>query len=315
MQHNLEKKEVRNKQIINVVVKTILLLATLISASIIILIVVQIAGRGLRPLFQYYEVQQGNEIIKMKLNFFTFISGTTYTAPLYQIGFIIINTLFIVLLAVLIATPISILTSIFVVKIAPKFVSTGLTTIVEMLAAVPSIIFGMFGSGFISKIVQSIARLFGREIGLNSLLTTIIVLVIMILPTITMMSITAVKSVKPEIEEGSLALGVTPMQTYFKVTLKKAKSGIFAGVILAIGRALGEATAVSLVSGNTGKGPNFDLFGPTRTLTSTILSGLKETSGFDYDVRFTIGLVLIVIILVTNIILNKVKKRMSRYES
>lgn len=315
MQQDIITKNERNKKIVDIGVKSILLLATLISASIIILIIVQIAGRGLRPLFQYYEIEQGNEIIKVKLDFFTFISGTTYIAPQYQIGFIIINTLFVVGTAVLVATPISILTSLFVVKIAPKPISVGLTTVVEMLAAVPSIIFGMFGSGFISKIVQSIAKLFGREIGLNSLLTTILVLVIMILPTITMMSITAISSVKKDIEEGSLALGVTPMQTYFKVTLKKAKSGIFAGIILAVGRALGEATAVSLVSGNTGKGPNFDLFGPTRTLTSTILSGLSETGGFDYDVRFTIGLVLITIILVTNIILNQVKKRMSKYEN
>ncbi|CCV63745.1 Phosphate ABC superfamily ATP binding cassette transporter, permease protein [Alteracholeplasma palmae J233] len=304
----------KKKKITDIVVRSILLLATIISASIVILIVIQIASRGLRPFFAFYDFDGPTGLIKVKLNFFEFISGTQYIQPVYQIGFIIINTIFTVAIAVLLAIPIAVLTSLYIAKIAPKWASVLLTTVVEMLAAVPSIIYGMFGSGFIAKGVQSFARLFGREIGLNSLLTTILVLMIMVLPTITMMSTLAIKSVSKETEQGSLALGVTPTKTYFKVTIKAAKSGIFAGIILAIGRALGEATAVSLVSGNTGKGPNFDLFGPTRTLTSTILSGLKETSGFDYDVRFSIGLVLIVIILVSNIALNSVKKRMSRYE-
>ena len=127
-------------------------------------------------------------------------------------------------------------------------------------------------------------------------------------PTITSMSITAISSVDRALEEGSLALGATKTQTNFKVVLIAAKSGIFAGAILGIGRAF-EATAVAMVAGNKMFGPTFDLFDITRTLTSTMLSGLKETTGLDYDIRFSVGLVLMVVILVSNFLLNLAKKK------
>ena len=106
-----------------------------------------------------------------------------------------------------------------------------------------------------------------------------------------------------------MALGATKTQTNFKVVLTSAKSGIFAGAILGLGRAFGEATAVSMVAGNKLYGPTFNLFDITRTLTSTMLAGLKETSGLDYDIRFSVGIVLLVVIFVSNFILNKVKDK------
>ncbi len=122
------------------------------------------------------------------------------------------------------------------------------------------------------------------------------------------MAVTAISSVDKEIELGSLALGATQTQTNFKVILTSAKSGIFAGAILGIGRAFGEATAVAMVAGNKLTGPTFDLFDITRTLTSTMLAGLKETTGLDYDIRFSVGIVLMVVILGSNWILNRIKK-------
>ena len=94
-----------------------------------------------------------------------------------------------------------------------------------------------------------------------------------------------------------------------------AKSGIFSGVILAVGRALGEATAVSLVAGNARSGPTFNLFGITSTLTSTMLQGLKETTGIDYDIRFSLGIVLMVVIIVTNMVLNAVKRKVGNFDA
>ena len=109
-------------------------------------------------------------------------------------------------------------------------------------------------------------------------------------------------------------MSATPMQTYFKVVLLSAKSGIFAGVILGVGRALGEATAVSMVSGNAFKGVTINLLETTTTLTSRMLLGIKETSGIDYDIRFSVGLVLMVIILVTNITLKYLMKKIGNLD-
>lgn len=162
-------------------------------------------------------------------------------------------------------------------------------------------------------LVSSLAANFGFvTAGGSSLLAVILLLAIMIFPTITALSITAIRSVDKEIELGSLALGATATQTHFKVVLTAAKSGIFAGAILGIGRAFGEATAVAMVAGNKMFGPTFHLFDTTRTLTTTMLAGLKETTGLDYDIRFSAGLVLMAVILLSNLILNLVKKKVGK---
>ena len=136
----------------------------------------------------------------------------------------------------------------------------------------------------------------------------------MILPTITALSEVAIRSVPKDIELGSLALGSTKTQTNFKVVLTSAKSGIFTSAILGIGRALGEATAVSLVAGNARSGPSLGFFQITSTLTSTMLQGLKETVGIDYDIRFSVGIVLMIVILITNFTLNFIKKKVGNVD-
>jgi phosphate transport system permease protein len=158
--------------------------------------------------------------------------------------------------------------------------------------------------------VYNLAKAFGQQsVGGNSTLATVVVLALMSIPTITAVSEVAIRSVDQSIENASLALGASKTQTHFKVTLLAAKSGIFAGAILAIGRALGEATAVSLVAGNARSGPTFGLFDITATITSTMLQGLKETTGIDYDIRFSLGILLMAVILITNVILNTIKKK------
>lgn len=306
MNNNVKNK----KKILDKTVKSILLGAAILSAIFIILIVIIVATKGLRPFFADYGDQIEN------LNFFEFITGNRHFKPTYRIGYIIINTLYVVILAIIVTSPIAILTSLFIVKIAPSPISKVLTTIVEVLSAIPSIIYGVFGSGFVVILVRNLAGTFGIvTAGGLSTLSTVIVVSMMILPTITMLSVTAIKSVAPDIEHGSLALGASPTQTMFRISLNAAKPGIFAGIILGVGRALGEATAVSMVSGGNGSGPTFSLFDTTMTLTSTILGGFKElpSDSIDYDVRFSIGLILIVVILVINFLLNAVKKRMGKY--
>ena len=297
------------KEIVDFVIRLFFLISTIISASFIIIIIIFIAREGVKP----FITDNGGIGSVNLLRFLTgnvWLTGTTFQSSLYSVGFIIVNTLYISLLALLIAMPIGVLTALFIAKIAPKRLSSIMRTVVELLAAIPSIVYGLFGSGIILVFVYNLAKIFGiQSRGGNSVLATVLVLALMILPTITALSEVAIRSVGKEIEHGSLALGATKTQTNFKVVLTSAKSGIFSASILGIGRALGEATAVSLVAGNAQSGPSLGFFQTTSTLTSTMLQGLKETIGIDYDIRFSVGIVLMVVILFTNAILNYIKKR------
>ncbi len=304
----IQKSRQRNK-ILDKITYVGLLVPTILSASFVILIIFFITKRGVSP---FLTSQYGD----LTVDFMRFMSGTTWfiSPNIYGIFFIVVDTLYVVFLAALIAVPISIFTALFIAKMTHKYVSGFFQTVVELLAAIPSIVFGVFGLGVITKGVKGIASIFGMQTaGGISTLSTILVLAIMIMPTITLLSITAIKAVNKDMENNSLALGATKMQTLFKVTLVSAKSGIFAGIILGIGRALGEATAVSMVAGNAGTGPTFNIFGTTRTLTSTMLLGLKETTGLDYDIRFSVGVVLIILIILTNLGLNYAKKKIGRF--
>jgi phosphate transport system permease protein len=283
--------------------------ATLLSASFIIVIVIFIIMKGITPFVTDNDGLGPVNIWKF-ITGSVWLKGTAFQSNLYSVGFIILNTLYVAFLALLLSLPIGVLTALFIAKIAPKKLAEFLRTIVELLASIPSIVYGLFGSGVILSFVYNLADFFGvQSKGGNSVLATVLVLALMTLPTITAVSEVAIRSVRKDIEEGSLALGATKTQTNFKVVLASAKSGIFAAAILGIGRSLGEATAVSLVAGNAQSGPNFGIFDITTTLTSTMLKGLKETTGIDYDIRFSVGIILMIVILLTNFILNTVKKR------
>lgn len=309
LNQEMNSKTKKHNKIVDKVTSSFLLFPTILSASFVVLILLFISQRGVSP---FLRSTYGSDAV----NFWHFLIGTTWFQPpnLYGIFFVVVNTLYIVILAGLVAVPIGILTALFISKMTTKHISNFLQTIIELLASVPSIVFGVFGLGVVTKVVVWFANIFGKQTagGISSL-STVIVLAMMILPTITLLSITAINAVNRDLENNSLALGASRMQTYFKVTLVSAKSGIFAGIILGIGRALGEATAVSMVAGNAGSGPTFDLFSTTRTLTSTMLLGLKETTGVDYDIRFSVGIILIILIIVTNLFLNYLKKKIGRF--
>jgi phosphate transport system permease protein len=250
------------------------------------------------------------------VNIIPFLTGDTWlTGPysqssLYSIGFAIISTFFIAFLSLLLSFPVGVLTALFIAKIAPRRLAEVLRTVVEMLASIPSIIYGLFGAGLILQIVYDASKLVGYQSkGGNSVLSAVIVLALMTIPTITSISEVAIRSVSKDIEHASLALGASPTQTHFKVVLAAAKSGIFTSAILGIGRVLGEATAVSLVAGGRRSGYSFDILDTTSTLTTLMLEGHHETIGIDYDIRFSVGLVLMGVILLTNLILNAIKRK------
>lgn len=297
-----EKNEKKLKK--DMRMKFVFMLAALIASSAIAIIIIFISFKGVSPFLPDYQYGQ--------VDLVGFLTGSLWRKDqgIYGVGFIIINTLVSAFAALLLSFPVSVLTALFISKIAPKKLAAAMTTVVELLASIPSVVYGVFASGTITVLVSNLAKSFGFvTTGGSSLLAVILLLAIMIFPTITSLSITAINSVGKEMEEGSLALGATKTQTNFKVILTSAKSGIFAGAILGIGRAFGEATAVAMVAGNKMFGPTFNLFDTTRTLTTTMLAGLKETTGLDYDIRFSVGLVLMAVILISNLLLNAVKKK------
>lgn len=308
---NFESNSIKRKIFTDKLFKKFFLLITILCSLIIIFMGVFIITKGFVPFINKYEINGS----LYSVNIINFLFGNFwFKAPNnYGAGFIIINTIYITLISLVLAVPISVLTALFITRIAPKWLSKILKSIIELLASIPSVIYGLFGAGVIAIIVKNIASFFGiQSSGGLSTLSVALVLTIMIIPTITMISVTAIQTVKRDIILGSLALGASMTETNFKVVLASAKSGIFSGIILGIGRALGEATAVSMVCGNSGSGPNLNLFETTRTLTSTMLLGIHETSGMDYDIRFSIGILLIAIILITNISLNLLKNRIGK---
>ncbi|MGI6714508.1 MAG: PstC family ABC transporter permease [Bacilli bacterium] len=297
----------KRKLITDNLVHTLFLILTILCSLSIVLIVGIIVVKGTRP----FLVPYGDGV---RANLISFLFSLNYIQGVYGVLGIAINTVVIVFFAALIALPISVLTALFVVRIAPKVLGNAIQIVVELLAAVPSIIFGLFGMGVINPIVRDLALLFGfQTAGGVSTLSVILVLVIMILPTITTLAITSMRAVREEQIHASLALGATMTQTNFKVVVFGAKSGIIAALILGVGRALGEATAVSMVCGGA-TSVSLGLFSPTSTITSKMLQGIHESSGLNYDIRFSLGIVLIVIILVSNALLNLLKKRISRHE-
>ncbi len=292
----------KNKRVIDFAFRTLFRLAGLIASSMVVIIFVFIFKKGIS--------------VFSEVSFLDFISGMVWRSDLnlYGVLFILINTLYTGFLAALIAFPIAVLTALFIAKMAPKFLSTIMKTVIELLAAIPSIIYGVFASGVIVKWIDALAtNVFNiSTFGGRGTLAVIILLALMILPTMTMLSITAIEAVDHNLELGSLALGASETQTNFKIVLVSAKSGIFTGLVLGLARAFGEATAVSLVAGNKLYGPSFNPFAITRTLTSTMLLGLSETTGLDYDIRFSVGIVLLIAILVSNLVINLIKKRVGK---
>ena len=200
--------------------------------------------------------------------------------------------------AILLGVPIGFLTAVYLAKMAPKQVKEIVGQAVSMLAGIPSVVYGLVG---MMVLVPGIRKLFHVPDG-ASLLAAILVLAIMILPSIIKMSVTALEAVPKGYEDASLALGATPEETWFRVSVPVAKSGIAAAVVLGVGRAIGEAMAVMMVAGNAANMPS--LFQSVRFLTTAAASEMSYSSGLQRQALFSIALVLFLFIMLINGLLN-----------
>ncbi|MEG1394125.1 MAG: phosphate ABC transporter permease subunit PstC [Clostridia bacterium] len=229
-----------------------------------------------------------------------FLFGTTWaplaTSPSYGILSMIVATLYVTALAVLLGVGVGLFSAICLYKFCPKKLVAPIRQMVNLLAGIPSVIFGLFGLSVIVPFIRDYLSPNGVGYGI---LSASVVLGIMILPTIVSVSLDAMKSVPESYYEGALALGATKEQATFKVMLPSAKSGIFAGVTLAIGRAVGETMAVIMVIGGSPEMPN-SIFQSVRTLTANIAMGATELSGDALSALIASGVVLFVFTLLLN---------------
>ena len=229
--------------------------------------------------------------------------STNKTDPQFGILPFILTSIYGTAGAILIGVPIGFMTAVFLAKVAPPKVAAVVRPAVDLLAGIPSLAYGLVG---MVVLLPAIRNLFGLPAG-DSLLAAIIVLAVMILPSIISVSETALKAVPREYEEASLALGATEIETYFRVSVPAAKSGIAASVVLGIGRAIGEAMAILMVAGNVANMPS--LLKSVKFLTTAVASEMSYSSGLQRQALFSIGLVLFLFILLINILLNLVLKR------
>ena len=225
--------------------------------------------------------------------------ASTAAQPSYGILPFILTSVYGTAGAILIGVPVGFLTAVYLAKMAPKRVREVMNQAVSMLAGIPSVIYGFVG---MMVLVPGIRKIFNVPDG-ASLLSAIIVLAIMILPSIIKMSVTALEAVPKEYEDASLALGATPEETWFRVSVPAAKSGIAAAVVMGVGRAIGEAMAVMMVAGNAANMPD-SLFQSVRFLTTAVASEMGYASGLQRQALFSIALVLFLFIMLINGVLN-----------
>ena len=242
-----------------------------------------------------------------KIGIVDFMFGKTWAStaaePSYGILPFILTSIYGTAGAILVGVPIGFLTSVYLAKIAPAKVKAVIESAVSLLAGIPSVVYGLVG---MLVLVPGIRKVFNIPDGAG-LLAAIIVLAVMILPSIIKVSMSALEAVPKEYEDASLALGATPVETYFKVSVPAARSGIAAAVVLGVGRAIGEAMAVMMVSGNAPNMPG--LFESVRFLTTAVASEMSYSAGLQRQALFSIALVLFLFIMLINATLNYFLKR------
>lgn len=233
--------------------------------------------------------------------------------PSFGILYVILTSIIGTVLAIAIGVPIGILTAVFLAEVAPKPLTKVVKPAVELLAGIPSVVYGLLGIYVLTPLVYKLelAIFKGSEshqfTGGSNLFSAVIVLAIMILPTVINISESALRAVPGYLRSASLALGASKIQTIFKVILPAAKSGVMTAVILGVGRAIGEAMAISLVAGSS---VNLPLpFNSVRFLTTAIVSEMAYSSGLHRKVLFTIGLVLFSFVMIINVVMTKLLKR------
>ena len=283
----------KNKQLVENLVHGLFLLLGLITVGCVLLITVYLVVSGIPAI--------------REIGLVNFLFGrrwaSTAAEPAYGILPFILTSIYGTAGAILIGVPAGFLCAVYLAKMAQPGIRNIMEAAVSLLAGIPSVVYGLVG---MLVLVPGIRQLFHVPDG-ASLLAAILVLAVMILPSIIKVSITALEAVPKEYEEASLALGATPVETWFRVSVPAAKSGIAAAVVLGVGRAIGETMAVMMVSGNV---PNMPaLFQSVRFLTTAVASEMAYSGGLQQQALFSIALVLFLFIMLINAALNAFLKR------
>ena len=284
----------QKKKWFEIAVHGVFLILGLITVGCVLLITVYLVISGIPAIRQ--------------IGLIPFLTGkvwaSTAAEPQYGILPFILTSVYGTAGAIALGVPVGFLTAVYLAKAAPKRVRSVLESAVSLLAGIPSVVYGLVG---MLVLVPAIRTTFHLPDG-ASLLAAILVLAVMILPSIIKVSVTALEAVPKEYEDASLALGATEVETYFRVSVPAAKSGIAAAVVLGVGRAIGEAMAVMMVSGNVPNMPG-SIFESVRFLTTAVASEMSYSSGLQRQALFSIALVLYLFILLINAALNFFLKR------
>ena len=281
------------KRLLENIIHGIFLVMGLVTVGCVLLITVYLVISGIPAI---------HEIGLVKF-LFGRVWASTQADPQFGILPFILTSIYGTAGAIVLGVPIGFLTAVFLAKAASPRLRAVVEEAVSLLAGIPSVVYGLVG---MLVLVPGIRKVFGLPDG-ASLLAAIIVLAIMILPSIIKVSMTALEAVPSEYEDASLALGATPVETWFRVSVPAAKSGIAAAVVLGVGRAIGEAMAVMMVSGNVANMPS--LFQSVRFLTTAVASEMSYSSGLQRQALFSIALVLFLFIMLINAALNFFLKR------
>ena len=281
------------KRIFEIVVHGIFLILGLITVGCVLLITVYLIIAGIPAI--------------REIGLWKFLFGkrwaSTAAEPAYGILPFILTSIYGTAGAILLGVPVGFLTAVYLSKAANSRVKAVMQSAVSLLAGIPSVVYGLVG---MLVLVPGVRKIFHVPDG-ASLLSARVVLAVMILPSIIKVSVTALDAVPSEYEDASLALGATPVETWFRVSVPAAKSGIAAAVVLGVGRAIGEAMAVMMVSGNVPNMPK--LFQSVRFLTTAVASEMSYASGLQRQALFSIALVLFLFIMLINATLNFFLKR------
>ena len=285
--------KVTRKRLVEDIIHGIFLIMGLIAVACVLMISIYLIVAGLPAI--------------REIGLFNFLFGkkwaSTASDPQFGILPFILTSIYGTAGAILLGVPVGFMTAVYLAKMAPHRLRIVMESAVGLLAGIPSVVYGLVG---MLVLVPAIRKIFNVPDGAG-LLAAIIVLAIMILPSIIKMSLTALDAVPKEYEDASLALGATPVETWFRVSAPAARSGIAAAVVLGVGRAIGEAMAVMMVSGNVPNMPS--LFQSVRFLTTAVASEMSYSSGLQRQALFSIALVLFLFIMLINAVLNFFLKR------
>ena len=279
-------------------IETLLLISASVAAISVVFIIIFIFMEGL-PLFN---------VVSIREFFFSIDWFPTAEVPSFGIGAFILGSVIVTVLALLFSVPIGVLVGVFLSEMAKGRVASVLKSVVQLLASIPSVIYGIFGVVILAPIVRTFFGGSGY-----SLLSAAIILGIMTLPTIVSITHVSIKAVPREFREGSLALGATNSHTIIRVLIPAARSGILAGVVLGMGRAIGETMAVLMVGGNA---PNLSkgLTDSVRTLTMNIVTDMSYADGYHLTALFTTAIALFIFILANNMTVHLILRKSSLLE-